>query len=460
MLFDPDQRTMISCKSIINFLRYELCYNHFLFVGITEIRKLNMTRLAHDMGLLEPEALKKNLIVLGNFNSTTNNLILSDSNLTIRNGVFTKTTGKFNILKGISRNADDSLTNEHRLEEIHYCFIHYYDKLLKACDDKELDKNRMIFHNAAQGFFNLACKYQGRKNWKIINNTVESILNSIALVYSSFFDKMSLKDRKEQFSQSSYNRINKVNLEGTCWALVADWCRRIILKNIFTYDHHKNITFNPNSINRRGLLMPKIFQLSQIETHADMGVAISNLPKNTSNDKLVGDYYLKQKSKRTLQEKFAHLKYTPDFRNFHLIHPINISDKYKDSQLLEIKSIVNFLKTIQVARDLNIKVAWKFGFTIKAQFENQGKSGGHACGLFFDKLKSEYYFMDPNYGTYSYKNDEEFVKFIYYLLKYYSISKTPMQITRINIGKYEIDSEANNDENPLPPPINPFLLTR
>ena len=68
--------------------------------------------------------------------------------------------------------------------------------------------------------------------------------------------------------------------------------------------------------------------------------------------------------------------------------------------------------------------------------------------------------MDPNYGTYSYKNDEEFVKFIYYLLKYYSISKTPMQITRINIGKYEIDSEANNDENPLPPPINPFLFTR
>jgi len=97
----------------------------------------------------------ENLKVLATFRT----IDVGTSNLTIREGLFKKTTGKFNLFKGIVRDEQDSLTNPRVLTEIQINLEVFYDVYTKDINN---DNNFDILCNAMYGFLNLGSKYRGR----------------------------------------------------------------------------------------------------------------------------------------------------------------------------------------------------------------------------------------------------------------------------------------------------------
>ena len=408
----------------------------------------------HDMKKLTTVQLENNLKVLASFSSRKIRYkIFSNDNLTIRSGIFTKTSGKFNPLKMIVRRADDSLTNIDRLDEIADCFYEYFEQVIKPCHIDIFSFRTPLILNAFQGFCNLAWKYKDRGDgWKLIKKLIDIYFLDYKTDAVRNFNQLSASVRIAEFSQLSYTEQNKVNLDGTCWALVADWCRRIILKNKFTYTHGKQVSTDPNTneqvptiinINRRGKLMPKVFQLDPHVTHADMGVALGNLPVNAANDDLVQDYYRnRQKNGNTLQEKFQDIKYTPHYYCRFFLNPISVGFEFFIDNCSVIKNIISFLMAKQKDRGDGVNVAWVFSFQMENMFD-PNKTSGHACGFFYDRKGARFYFMDPNYGDFRFYFQDQVERFIYSLLRLYALNSR--LITSISIAKFENINNAVDD---------------
>ena len=127
-----------------------------------------------------------NLKVLADFHTQDTNTFFT-SNLTIREGIFIKTSGKYNLFKKVVRDDEDSLTNQQVLDEIMTNlsrFAQHYAKTMKT--DECLD----ILLNGMYGFLNLGSKYRERAN-------VDNIANAMSIVSET--GKIFLYERLDWF---------------------------------------------------------------------------------------------------------------------------------------------------------------------------------------------------------------------------------------------------------------------
>jgi len=270
------------------------------------------------------EQIKENLKVLATFRTD----VEGSSNLTIREGLFKKTTGKFNLFKGIVRDERDSLSNQEVLDAVCTNLEKFRDD--STFEDKNDDFD--IICNAMHGFLLLGSKYRGR-------NKVENILITMSKVCKmarDFFEARLLTryvpEKTAAYSQGIYSRTNKVHLKGTCWAMVMDWARRFVLKGKMGYAHIEEKEklentpppkFDQNKLLHRGKYIARVMDLNQNQNYPSVGAALNGLPQLPNDDtsartkKLLQRYYNEQsntngKNNRTVEQKFNDLSYTTE----------------------------------------------------------------------------------------------------------------------------------------------------
>ena len=400
------------------------------------------------------DQLRHNLVVLASFRTRDP----GSSNLTIRRGVFTKTSGKINIFKGIVRDDQDSLTNPSVTHDILTNISRFADHYSNNRTDADWD----ILCNAMYGFLNLGSKYRDEhRNVDNIVQAMSTVCDWAQQLFRARLNKRFQDERAASYSQGVYNAANQVHLGGTCWAMVVDWARRFVLKKKLGYAHdpkYKNLPFGDNKLLHRGKYIAHVFGLPQDSSFADVGAAIKAMPPETKaqTNHLLQQYYAEQKgSRKTVEEKFSGLSYTRGgllgLGKIHIgnqerinctatliayvsrwiakseaAHRRNQFSLFVHEIAFGMREEIGYqnwrthrqrqLNAPQPAPDLNIGF---FGNPNPAPRINQG--GGHALGFAYDPIGKHCYFMDPNYGEWVLQNNAVRVAdLIYDVLKTYT----------------------------------------
>ena len=409
---------------------------------------------------ITPEQIKANLKVLAEFRTD----VAFSSNLTIRAGLFKKTTGKLNLFKGIVRDEQDSLSNQDVLTAI-YTNLERFESTFDDTDD-----NFDILCNAMYGFLLLGSKYRDR-------DTVANIANAMSLVCEMayrFFEKR-LEDKhidvkQAKYNQSTYNENNKVHLDGTCWAMVMDWARRIVLKEKMGYAHGlKPLSFGQEKLLHRGMYIANVMDLNQKQNYASVGAALNGLkPKDIKTvertDELLQEYDKQRSSnsaKRTVVEKFNDLSFSYQHGGeggFGLcnIHIGNLDDVgKKNTRLLCIATLLNKIslwKAEAAGKQINF-FAYGIGFNFKEKIgyqlwsvnrERQDRIlgvgerkigfgvtvpktntktfvNGHAIGVGYSLKDNKFCIMDPNFGEWASSDPNKIANIIYDIFKNYTV---------------------------------------
>jgi len=400
------------------------------------------------------DQIRHNLVVLASFRTRDP----GSSNLTIRRGIFTKTSGKLNIFKGIVRDDQDSLTNPRVTQEILTNLSRFIDHYSNHPTDADWD----ILCNAMYGFLNLGSKY--RDEHRNVDNIVQSMSWVCGQADHLFRARLKNGFRAEKaasYSQGVYNAANKIHLDGTCRAMVMDWARRFVLKKKMGYAHdpkYKNLPYGENKMLHRGKYIAHVFGLRQDSDFADVGAAIKAIEpaRKAETNHLLQQYYAEQKgSKKTVEEKFSGLSYT-------IGGPLGLGEIHIGNQErinstgTLIAHVSRWMAQSQAAHRRNQfslfvheicfwmreKIGYQHWHThqqrqLNAQqavnalniglFANPNptpiinQGGGHALGFAYDPAGDKCYFMDPNYGEWVLPNDPARVaKLIYDVLKTYT----------------------------------------
>ena len=395
----------------------------------------------------------ENLKVLATFRTQDE----GSSNLTIREGIFKKTTGKLNLFKGIVRDAEDSLTNQNVINEILTNLGKYLEHHLKNKSDTEYD----ILCNAMYGFLNLGSKYRGRNGVDNIAQAMSTVCKQARQIFESRLDNY-MSGRAASYSQGVYNQANGVHLKGTCWAMVMDWARRFVLKGKMGYAHNLNplFAYNQDKLLHRGKYIAHVFGLSQSKNYPDIGAALNAMDPQAKaqTNHLLQKYYAEQKgSKKTIEQKFSRLSYQTQ-SGFDFGHEIHIGNQNKSINTRQ--HCINMLKTkigrwIQdanstrdhvFAHGIHFYMKEKIGFTnwriTKARQQPQANNpvninlfgvnvnpvmetyhGGHAVAFAYHPGLKKCYFMDPNLGEWVFDDPHRVAELIYDVLKFYTIKK-------------------------------------
>lgn len=423
-----------------------------------------MARQRFQADSLSIDQIRANLLVLADFRTQE-----GSSNLTIREGRFIKTSGKLNIFKGVVRDAEDSLTNQVVLDEILKNLGHFANYYLNNKSDDNYD----VLCNGMYGFLKLGGKYRGRDNVDNIANAMSTVCETSKNIFSDKLISFN-KYKNASYNQGTYNRSNNVYLGGTCWAMVADWARRFVLKGKMGYAHGHNplSAFPENKLLHRGKFIAHVFNLKQDIAYQNMGTAIGNIPANAhgkispnelalTND-LLKQYRAEQKgSKKTIEQKFDKLSYA---REGHLglgndLHIAN-SVRNRNTRLEIITNLTNKIKSWTTSDSNHFAAKKSFcvhgigfwmeeniGFTgwrinrnrqqnantnlaainlfgIQANRASEIYRGGHEIAFAYNPSTKKCYFMDPNYGEWELPNDPHIVaNLMYSLFKMYTVGK-------------------------------------
>ena len=386
-----------------------------------------------------------NLKVLADFHTQDINTFTNTSNLTIREGIFKKTTGKYNLFKWVARDAEDSLSNQQVLDEILNNLNRYASYYLAT---NKTDECLDILLNGMYGFLNLGSKYRERANVDNIANAMSEVSKTGKNLFYERLDWFK-SFKKATYNQGNFNRANGVYLGGTCWAMVVDWARRFVLKSKMGYAHGLNslFQFNENKLLHRGKYIAHVFNLRQDQNHANLGKAIGELSASNSNDpksfpvtnNLVNKYRAEQNgSKKTIEEKFDKLAYAleADFNYGYIC----LGNKLKNrNRRLE---VINYLSTkIQTWIDLDsnryttknlfavhgiaIRIQEDVGFQnwlINANHPQQNYQGGHEVAFAYNPSTRKCYFMDPNFGEWELPCNPQIVaELMYWVFKVYTV---------------------------------------
>lgn len=402
-------------------------------------------------GALTMDQVTANLKVLADFRTEE----IGSSNLTIRQGIFKKTSGKINLFKMVVRDAEDSLTNQEVLNEILNNLNRYASYYLAT---NKTDECLDILLNGIYGFLKLGSKYRDRKNVDNIANAMSEVSKTgKKLLYERLDWFKSFKNAT--YNQGNFNRANKVHLGGTCWAMVLDWARRFVLKAKMGYAHGLNplFQFHENKLLHRGKYIAHVFNLRQNVDHANLGKAIGELSASNSKafavtNNLVNKYRAEQKgSKKNIEEKFNNLAYANEgylgLENIYLGNQLNrtntrvetINDLVNKINLWVNKDSQNGGKNFFV-HGIAFYMVEDIGFTgwkinQKHQQINTTVSlfgiielpkktrSGHEVAFAYNSITKKYYFMDPNFGEWELPDLKTVSNLIYWVLKVYTVSK-------------------------------------
>ncbi len=419
------------------------------------------------------EQIKANLKVLAEFRTD----VAFSSNLTIREGLFTKTTGKFNLFKKIVRDEQDSLSNQDVLTAIYTNLKRF--RVESTFDDN--DDNFDILCNAMYGFLLLGSKYRDRDTVENILTTMSDVCKMAQGFFEDRLEKRYVPEKTAAYSQGIYNRANKVHLEGTCWAMVMDWARRFVLKEKMGYAHGlQPLAFEQKDLLHRGKYIASVFDLGQNQNYPSVGAALINLqPKDKDTvartNKLLQEYDKQRNSnsaKRTVVDKFNDLSYTSiaqgngvdKLRTGDLglggIHIGNLDKSgKKNTRDLCIATLTNkIIQWIAEAKKNNMsRLAYGIGFRFDEKIGYQlwsvnkvrqkklkkedGKrqemmignqvfysgrrivdqQGGHELGFAYDPNIEKCCFMDPNFGEWVSRDPNKIANLIYDVFKVYTV---------------------------------------
>ena len=395
-----------------------------------------------------------NLKVLADFRTEE----IGSSNLTIREGIFKKTSGKINLFKMVVRDAEDSLSNQQVLDEILNNLNRYGSYYLAT---NKTDECLDILLNGMYGFLKLGSKYRDRNNVDNIANAMSEVSKTGKNLFYERLDWFK-SFKKASYNQGNFNRANNVHLGGTCWAMVADWARRFVLKSKKGYAHDLDplFQFNQNKLLHRGKYIAHVFNLRQTQNHANLGKAIGELSASNSIDpksfpvtnNLVNKYRAEQNgSKKTIEEKFDKLAYAIEsdfgFKNIYLGNQLNrtntrvktINDLVNKINLWVSLDSINGGKNFFV-HGIGFSMVEDIGFTgwrINRQHQQINTTvslfgiielpkkprSGHEVAFAYDPITKKYYFMDPNFGEWEFTDLNKVANLIYWVLKIYTVSK-------------------------------------
>jgi len=427
----------------------------FLFARGTGMARDRLDQQRFQAGSISIAQISDNLRVLATFRTQEP----GSSNLTIRRGLFYKTTGKLNPLKRIIRDDHDSLTNQAVLDEILTNINRFENHYRGAPTDDTYD----ILCNAMQGFLNLGSKYRDRGTANNIAQTMSTVCRKAQLLFLFRLERFALQ-RAAGYSQGVYNRANKVHLDGTCWSMVMDWARRIVLKAKMGYAHDSKYQFcryNETKLLHRGKYIAHVFGLPQNQNFDDVGAAIKAIDpaqKAQTND-LLQEYYAEQKgSKQTVEQKFSKLSYRLD-GNLGLRSKILIGNQHRHNctnALMDnlhrwiVKSETAYrnnhfyLFTYEIGFFMAEEIGFQSWIIHEARQRSEAppvqpvqynlfapmatsrvpriyQGGGHSLGFAYDPKGKKCYFMDPNYGEWVLPNDPFTVaNLLYDVLKTYT----------------------------------------
>jgi hypothetical protein len=206
------------------------------------------------------------------------------------------------------RDDQDSLTNQEVLDEI-------LTNITRFAEQGRLtDAHFDILCDSMYGFLNLGSKYCARGN----AHNIATAMSSVCLIAKTLFrlrlDKFAIQ-KAAGYSQGAYNKANDVYLDGTCWSMVMDWARRIVLKEKMGYAHGLNtdlLQFKQDKLLHRGKYIAHVFGLRQDQSFDDVGAAIAAIDsaKKAKTSDVLAKYYAEQKgSKKTVEDKFSNLSY-------------------------------------------------------------------------------------------------------------------------------------------------------
>jgi len=420
----------------------------------------------------------ENLKVLATFRTQ----VLASSNLTIREGLFKKTSGKLNLFKGIVRDEQDSLTNQAVLDEILTNLTRFETICTNGIFGINNDDNFDILCNAMYGFLNLGSKYRDRE----VAGNIADAMSKVCIMAQTFFVKRLGRFRVEKaasYTQSDYNAANQVHLNGTCWALVLDWARKWVLNNKLGYAHkgldNPFIIYDEKKLLHRGKYIANVFNLSQNKNYDSVGEALIGLnPKKKTTDAallkeiecrdLLLQRYDSERSpkfgNRTVVDKFKELSFTmedAERKKFPLklceIHIGNQNDKGKNTRIECINDLTNKIniwiqeakvaKSLRIAHGINFYFDEKIGYQrwkINAKRQLNSKKGkgedldinmysipatkivrqrsGHALGFAYSPSNNTCCFMDPNFGEWVSTDARKVASIIYDVFKIYTVS--------------------------------------
>lgn len=386
-----------------------------------------------------------NLKVLADFR---NNEFIT-SNLTIREGIFIKTSGKFNLFKKVVRDAEDSLENSKVLDEIKKNLDRYVLHLATNKTDECLD----ILLNGIYGFLKLGSNYRGRENVANIADAMSEVcklgrkwIEKRLEWFNSF--------KKATYSQGNFNRANNVHRGGTCWAMALDWARRFVLKSKMGYANGQ--PFNESKLLHRGKYIAHVFNLRQINKYANLGEAIGKLSARqfSRTTRLVNQYRLEQPGvflkgyERTIEEKFNNLAYEIDgnlgIKNIYLGNQSN-KNTGVNSRVETINSLVNKINhwvSLDTQNGDNNRFVHGIGFYMEEDIGftewsinrkpqplftitplPKSKISGHEVAFAYNHPTKKYYFMDPNIGEWETSDKNKVAELIYWVLKVYTVSR-------------------------------------
>ena len=423
---------------------------------------------------ITPEQIKENLKVLAEFRTQEE----GSSNLTIREGLFKKTTGKFNLFKKIVRDERDSLSNQEVLDAI-YTNLEKFESTFDDTDD-----NFDILCNAMYGFLNLGSKYRGRDTVANIANTMSDVCKMALGFFKDRLEKRYVPEKTAAYSQGIYNRDNKVHLTGTCWAMVMDWARRFVLKEKMGYAHGlKPLAFDQEKLLHRGKYIASVFDLPQNQDYASVGDKLSEFQKNrnrmvtnlddvSDRERLLAAYDEDRKRKiwkndmagkhtNTLIDKFNDLKFSKNVGDLGLcgIHIGNLDKSGKKNTRIEcIDKLTNKINSwiaeayaampYRIAHGINFWFDEKIGYqnwsvNTQRQLDSNGEAvvnaiglfshlgtkkvdqeSGHALGFAYDPdpKSQSCCFMDPNFGEWVSRDTRKIASIIYDVLKIYTVN--------------------------------------
>jgi len=406
------------------------------------------------------EQIKANLKVLAEFRTQE----AGSSNLTIREGLFKKTTGKFNLFKGIVRDERDSLSNQEVLDAIN-TNLKEFEKIDTITDDDNFD----ILCNAMYGFLNLGSKYRDRDTAGGIANLMSTVCEYAEELFNNRLAR--IKEERRKFNQGMYNDANKIYTSGTCWAMVMDWARRFVLNGKLGFGAKTGWT--EKKLLHRGKYIANVFNLKQDQSYESVGNALIGLnpTKKTTDAELLKeierrDLLLQRYDReripklvqRTVVDKFNDLKFSKNVGALGLceIHIGNQNEKGKNTRIECIDKLTNKInswiaeanaaKPFRIAHGINFwfdeKISYqRWSVNTQRQLDSEGvnkaigvysylgtkivaQQSGHALGFAYDPdPKSEgCCFMDPNFGEWVSRDPRKIASIIYDVLKIYTVN--------------------------------------
>ena len=407
----------------------------------------------------------ENLKVLATFRTQE----VASSNLTIREGLFKKTSGKLNLFKGIVRDEEDSLTNPRVLAEIRINLEVFNNICTKDINN---DDNFDIICNARYGFLNLGSKYCDRDTAGGIANLMSTVCKDAERLFTKrLLDRNKVERRK--FNQGIYSDANKIHTSGSCWAMVMDWARRFVLNGKLGFGAKEGWT--EKKLLHRGKYIANVFNLKQNKNYDSVGEALIGLnPKKKTTDAallkeierrdLLLQRYDSERSpklvQRTVVDKFNDLKYSDNVGDLGLceIHIGNQNDKGKNTRIECINNLTNKINSwvaeANAARPGRIAHGINFWFDEKISYQRWrvntqrqldsktgvadkntiglhsylgtkivAQDGGHALGFAYDPNAESngFCFMDPNFGEWVSPDPRKIASIIYDVLKIYTV---------------------------------------